>query len=757
MTVEVLTKPVHELSARERVELILAEVDQLPTLPAVACRLLAITGSDDSSAADVIEIIESDPSLTAAVLRLVHRADMGVGKRAITVPRAVVLLGFTVIRNLVLSIQVFEALTGADSRRGSSHRNEIWIHSLATACVADMLAERSKDRELIGQAFVCGLLHDIGKIALDACLPKSYVKVVDRARRERACINDIEQLLLGVDHNTAGKRLAQRWGLPDPIIECIWLHHQAPHALPSTLAHPRLVQIVHLADALVRLHGIGYSGYRSFADVEAAWAASGLDESASDDIMVQLPERMKPFLASLQLPDAETDVCSWPTLIRANRELGRINTALREGQRELELRSNCFAALQRFVSRLTQQDRVGDVAAAAAEAVRLLTGDGAALAFYLDVSRSLVHIAHACGDDEPARASTIECASTARNHALRAEVAAPAATCLVRAGDACEQLWQQHGLHRADMPLWLLPIDQNEANVSGILIEAEDATARRFRFAFHDWEVLATAVRLALGSARTRADAAQMNDELLDLNRKLHAAQQLLVQSRSIAMIAEMAAGAAHELNSPLSVISGRSQLLRSGLQDPEHQRALEIIVEQTKRAATIVTDLMSFAKPEPPKPASLPLGETLESLCQHWRAASHFSDERIALSVADDQATVFADADQLREILTAIVANAINAMTPETARLEINSCSRASDETVRIEVHDNGVGMTREVLERALDPFFSSRPAGRGRGLGLSRAYRLAEIHGGKLWLESRPGQGTTVTLELPARPPGA
>jgi signal transduction histidine kinase len=73
----------------------------------------------------------------------------------------------------------------------------------------------------------------------------------------------------------------------------------------------------------------------------------------------------------------------------------------------------------------------------------------------------------------------------------------------------------------------------------------------------------------------------------------------------------------------------------------------------------------------------------------------------------------------------------------------------------VRLEIGDNGPGMTRDVLEHAFDPFFSSRPAGRGRGLGLSRAYRLVEINGGKLWLESIPQKGTTVFIELPARAP--
>jgi signal transduction histidine kinase len=126
-------------------------------------------------------------------------------------------------------------------------------------------------------------------------------------------------------------------------------------------------------------------------------------------------------------------------------------------------------------------------------------------------------------------------------------------------------------------------------------------------------------------------------------------------------------------------------------------------------------------------------------------------------VSITDPSVSVYADPIQLTEILDAVVTNAIEATKPETARLQINSPSRLSDDTVRIVVEDNGIGMTPDVREHALDPFFSHRAAGRGRGLGLSRSYRLAEMNGGTLWIESAPNVGTTVTIELPARAPSA
>jgi len=169
------------------------------------------------------------------------------------------------------------------------------------------------------------------------------------------------------------------------------------------------------------------------------------------------------------------------------------------------------------------------------------------------------------------------------------------------------------------------------------------------------------------------------------------------------------------------------------------------------------VLDLMSFAKPEPPQPILQPMATVFEQLLQYWGEASSLPADRLCAGECDAGLTVFVDTEQLREILVATLANAIGACDPQTGCVQVNSPSRASDETVRIVVADNGAGMSPEVLEHAFDPFYSNRPAGRGRGLGLSRAYRLAEINGGRLWIDSTPNVGTTVTIELPSRAPAA
>src|SRR4051812_10163727 len=161
----------------KRVDLILQQLDGLPTLPAVALRILEATGNEDSSARDVVALIASDPALTTRILQLVHRADIGVRGEVNSIDRAVLLLGFETIRSAVLAVSVFQTFQHTDPRHPSTFsREEFWKHCVAVACCCELLAAQlPKDAGVEpSEAFVCGLLHDLGKVALDAMLPKSF-------------------------------------------------------------------------------------------------------------------------------------------------------------------------------------------------------------------------------------------------------------------------------------------------------------------------------------------------------------------------------------------------------------------------------------------------------------------------------------------------------------------------------------------------------------------------------------------------------
>ena len=128
----------------DRAELILSQLEQLPTLPSVAVLVLQTANSPDSGAADLAALIETDQALTTKVLSLVRRAHLGAGREITTVAQAVVMLGLAAIRNAVLSVQVYEMFAAAEPGDESAlDRTEFWKHSLAVACAAQLIARRS--------------------------------------------------------------------------------------------------------------------------------------------------------------------------------------------------------------------------------------------------------------------------------------------------------------------------------------------------------------------------------------------------------------------------------------------------------------------------------------------------------------------------------------------------------------------------------------------------------------------------------------
>ncbi|MCP4247050.1 MAG: HDOD domain-containing protein [bacterium] len=733
-----------------RVELILAQIEQLPTLPAVATRILQAAASPETGAADVVALVETDQALTAKIISLVRRADVGAGRDVKTLAQAVVLLGVTVVRNAVLSVQIYETFASREAAGDSAlDRTEFWKHSLAVACAAQSIARYLGRAVGADEAFVCGLLHDLGKVALDACLPKSYARIVRETESRQICICDVERQVLGLDHTLAGKRLGQHWKLPATIVECIWLHHLPPQSLPASVESARLIQIVHLADEVIRQQHIGYSGYHRREDAAALASRIGLNDSALTEIAAEVGPRMEEYSALFGLADVTTADLYAQAMADANQELGRLNTTLAVANRRLQQRSRCFDALRHFHEALTPQDRLADVCRAAAECIlKTMQSEGPAVGFALTAAPTICAFGSTFDDADRAGLLTLDrplellpTLAPGRLHPLP---------------EAVRPLVGHFGRRLAGGPIWMLPVAYGSQPAGGVFLVAPDDAVDQWAGFADELEALTSAFGLALAIASTRSQAEQRSEELVEVNRRLHTAQAELLRAKSLGIIANMAAGAAHELNNPLAVISGRAEMMADAIGDEEHEQALRTIAEQAHRASAIVTELLSFAKPEPSQLQTLSLEPWLDRLRQHWLASSSLGPEQLAVRLDDPGLTVRVDPDQLAQVFEALIANALEAATPENARLQINSASAASDDTIVLSVLDNGVGMAPDVLEHALDPFFSHRPAGRGRGLGLSRAYSLLLSNGGRLWIDSTPGIGTAVHLELPSARPG-
>jgi len=746
------------MGGRDRAELILGHVDRLPTLPVFVTRLLAVTLSDESSARDVAQIIETDAALTAGILRMVRRADLGVSVDQMTVGRAISLLGFRAVRNAVLSAQVFDVFSG-DEQRGDAlaDRNELWRHNLGVACVAEAIAEKLRSGSFPADAFVCGLLHDIGKIALDACLPKSYSRVMETVRTKHRCICDVEKELFGLDHTIAGKRLSSRWGLSRSIVERACLHHQGSSHLPSTVSAPELVKIVHLADAVVRANGVGFSGYLGMIHLADVAEELGLGRDDLALIADSLPKRMSPLLEVVGLDSSDGSVGEvHPGDDELVRQLRKINADLYAKNEALSARSVFLDALDHFVRNTGEGARLSDVCEAAAEAACDAFASKGAICWVLLRQSPNLCVAVSLKGSGRAVASLLDRTQVASLKFddpdwIRGKTNGQCGQASKR-----EHLLWHHAVGSPPQATLQAIALRRESVTGGVVFDAGEGDVVCRDVCKRDAATFACAVAMAAGDAWGRMSAEQMAEELVELNRELQSAQSDLLRMRSMSMISEMAAGAAHELNNPLAVISGRSQMERARADNPEQARAFETIIEQASRASEIVSELMRFAKPEKPTPIVQKVSDVFEAVREHWVSSDPQLGDRLGVELYEPGATVYADAGQVVEMLNHVVSNAVTAVSQNNGRVILRSLAGASDDTVRIIVRDEGCGMSPEVVDHATGPFFSHREAGRGRGLGLSRASRLAEINGGRWRIDSAPNAGTSVVIELPARQGG-
>jgi putative nucleotidyltransferase with HDIG domain len=737
----------------KRVELLLQQLEELPTLPAVAVAVLEVTGRDNSSVADVVKLLESDPSLATRLLQLCHRADLGVRGEVSTVERAVSLLGFEAVRSNVLALSVFQTLSQNNTPGGGHfNREAFWKHSIAVACCAELLAAQlppiyaSAHHLTPSTAFLAGLLHDIGKVALDAMLPKSFNRVVEGADLLRGNIADLERNMIGLDHLVVGKRLAERWKLPGVLRDVIWLHGQLPEALPPALENPALVNLVSLADLLVREQHLGYSGNYILTGKSALLESLSLKPSQIDDVQNRLVAHIEPRASALGLGQASCEQMYRDALSQANRELGRISTQLAARNRKLLVRAKFFDALSEFQGELRPDAPPQKVLHAIGQTGAEVLGVRTVGVFSLPPGAAFAEAVLVNDTGELIQTSLIDCPSRpGQPVAGDGPVSA--------AGDELEWLLAAISPRLADRSRFWICLEADGQCVGGLLWGAAPGESQRLGTQVQELTALAHGWSLALRTAQIREESRNLLEQLADSNRRLHSAQNEILRSRTMLSVGEMAAGAAHEMNNPLAVISGRSQLLATQLTDPKLRHAASLIYEQSHRLSEIITELMDFAKPALPQPAAVDVSDLVGRALHDAKMLGDCVDRRVETTLTDIP-PVKVDESQVSAALSELIGNALQAIEPGKGLVEIHADYDSGSAQVVLSITDNGCGMDEQTLKRAFDPFFSAKPAGRRRGMGLAKALRWIEASGGSIRLESRPGQGTRSIILLPVNP---
>jgi two-component system NtrC family sensor kinase len=261
---------------------------------------------------------------------------------------------------------------------------------------------------------------------------------------------------------------------------------------------------------------------------------------------------------------------------------------------------------------------------------------------------------------------------------------------------------------------------------------------------------LALALRERPGTAGNdllETEVDRLHDELARQSRT----EKDRLEARKLRALAEFAAGAGHEINNPLAVISVHAQQLLQEEEDESRRSSLQRILRQTERIHQILRDLMQFARPPRPRRQECDLCHLVHEVGDQLRPWAEEMRVRLNIGECVEAAPILADVGMIRTALTCLVRNAIEAASPEGwARVWVER----GDGNWRVVVEDSGTGPPPRRQDLLFNPFFSGRSAGRGRGLGLPTAWRLVQENGGNVCFEPSRETPSRFVLSLPAHP---
>lgn len=753
-------------SPASRKELI-ERLQHLPSPPPVALRIVTMAADEKVRLNALAELLATDQALALLALRQANVQAYGLQGGVEKLDHAVRVLGIDGLSNLMLSCAVRAPMEGL-LKGNDPVALELWRHALATACCAELLAAAARP-EWSQLAFGAGLLHDVGKLALLAVDPETEEPLLEESRTMRSCMAALEHAAMELSHDQAGKWLLESWRLPRQLLECVWLHHAPEEMLDVAGDSPQLVRLVRLADHLahtVMTDGVsGLSGEESSRLVD--WL--GLDDAGLAEIRQKLGEA---YARRSSLFDLEEDASSfyYQALMRANELLARRERESRHLASGLDGSRETMGALaQAALDMLESQSETKVMEIAARLFQGALRAPSGALLITRGESLGTVRGAITNNASEgscwgwywlpevppepftlfPGRNGLIQPSDLPGE--MPADLATPLATLLLRrryANDAAKTAQ----LHGEQDGFWIGSLGlcerKDEAAVccGEVLLKLPDEEPSKELFA-RATRLLAVNISLLRRIKRMEERAERMVSAAGEARRN----DLKLLRAERLASVGQLAAGAAHEINNPLSILSARMQVWRRQEQDPKRQADLDAVLEQISRISSIVGNLLHFARVREPGKRPTQVNEVLERVLAMLRGQLVKQGVRLELELDPNLPPIEADPGQLEQVFMNLLLNAQQAMEGrEEAVLRVSSRTVGARDA-QVDISDTGQGIPRENLGKIFEPFYTTKAEKKGTGLGLSTVLGILQNHDGAIHVDSVVGVGSRVLVTLP------
>jgi putative nucleotidyltransferase with HDIG domain len=747
------------------------EIDQLPTLPAVAIEAIRLMEGENSNFSSLADLLRNDQVLAGRILHYANSAYVGCRRKVTAISQALSLLGLNAVRSIILSATIFDCFSEEFTARKQSLVN-FWLHSVGVAATAENLARRL-GFQVPEDAYVAGLLHDLGKLVCYLQAPDKFAEIWKEIKKQGSYSMhglqplDLERQILETDHVETGRLLGEKWGFPPHIAQVMWMHHQpvTETILPDPANLPKLIRF---ADVLCVTHNVGssyllpegtYNHEHFHFALENLVLHHHLTPADIEEIMDEVHGRVKEMGAILGLWDEKL----YNQLVRtANVSLGNLSMNLEKNNRELTEINKVLDVTCEMSRRLRPGSGLGTAAGIISEAAAKAFGAKRSLCLIRDEGEQLfVGKVFDSGSTQDLQLPLAQPGKGLRKK--NAEIEAEAVELLSRARLDFAGGNGPEGVIRIITGVRFLATFFLASNRSPLLsdpllgelvidfAEASETPGESHELLLRNFEALALTAGGAVERLLLESDLIRQSEAMAEATRKMEESQRQLFHSHRLATVGQLAAGAAHEINNPLTIISLNLQLMDRLLAQGDTEALKErlgVVSDQEERIAKIIQDLMSFARPTQPKFASASaagiVGRVLSVL------VDRVSMQKVTVTNKLDEnlPTIMVDPLQIEQVFMNLFINASQAM-PEGGEISIEGEPKNS--FLDIQVTDTGQGIDPKNLGKIFDPFFTTKKEGEGTGLGLAICNSIVEHNGGTMRVRSKAGRGTTFTISLP------
>jgi len=250
-------------------------IDEVSSLPDVAMRVMEVVNAPDTDVSDLRQVVESDPSLVTRILRTANSSAYGLSSQVDSIHRAIALLGFNTVKDLAVTASIAQIFKDSNII-GTYHRAGLWKHLVCVAVSSRMIAAQS-GIEQFDEAYMCGLLHDIGILLLDQHHHKKFAEIIESLTPEETNA-DVEKRILGFDHAQLGARVAEKWKFPESVVQTIKFHHDSLRCEEKIRPIAQAVEVANFLCAKKNITSVGIANVKPPAGETLAALSIGRNE-----------------------------------------------------------------------------------------------------------------------------------------------------------------------------------------------------------------------------------------------------------------------------------------------------------------------------------------------------------------------------------------------------------------------------------------------------------------------------------------------